>query len=60
MPGWDGTTAQPVVAQTRHALARYAAHGGTVREVAVPEAGHAVHLEKPEEFTTALLEVLSA
>ncbi|WP_018546928.1 alpha/beta fold hydrolase [Streptomyces sp. LaPpAH-108] len=59
VPGWDGTPAQPMVAQTRHALARYAAHGGTVREVAVPDAGHAVHLEKPEAFMTALLEVLS-
>ncbi|MEU6572748.1 alpha/beta hydrolase [Streptomyces sp. NPDC046805] len=58
VPGWDGTPAQPMVAQTRHALDRYAAEGGTVREVAVPDAGHAVHLERPEEFIAALLELL--
>ncbi|GAA2769488.1 alpha/beta fold hydrolase [Streptomyces showdoensis] len=60
VPGWDGTPAQPMVAQTRHVLDRYAAAGGTVREVAVAGAGHAVHLERPEEFGAALTGVLSA
>ncbi|MFF0425490.1 alpha/beta fold hydrolase [Streptomyces sp. NPDC004520] len=60
VPGWDGTPAQPMLAQTRHVLDRYAAAGGTVREVAVADAGHSVHLERPEEFGKALLEVLSA
>ncbi|MFD8008738.1 alpha/beta fold hydrolase [Streptomyces sp. NPDC058955] len=60
VPGWDGTPAQPMLAQTRHVLDRYAAAGGPVREVVVADAGHAVHLERPEEFGTALLEVLSA
>ncbi|MGW8351631.1 alpha/beta fold hydrolase [Streptomyces wedmorensis] len=60
VPGWDGTPAQPMLAQTRHVLDRYAEAGGTVREVAVADAGHAVHLERPEEFGKALLEVLSA
>ncbi|MFJ5831859.1 alpha/beta fold hydrolase [Streptomyces sp. NPDC093089] len=60
VPGWDGTPAQPMLAQTRHVLSRYAAAGGTVREVAVAGAGHAVHIERPEEFGKALLEVLSA
>ncbi|MFI1716536.1 alpha/beta hydrolase [Streptomyces sp. NPDC053513] len=60
VPGWDGTPAQPMLAQTRHVLDRYAAAGGTVREVAVADAGHAVHLERPEEFGKALAEVLSA
>ncbi|MEU9796733.1 alpha/beta hydrolase [Streptomyces sparsogenes] len=60
VPGWDGTPAQPMVAQTRHVLNRYAAEGGTVREVVVPHAGHAVHLQRPEDFMAALLEVLSA
>src|SRR5262245_4169902 len=60
VPGWDGTPAQPMVAQTRQVLNRYAAEGGAVREVAVPDAGHAVHLERPQEFRAALLEVLSA
>jgi pimeloyl-ACP methyl ester carboxylesterase len=58
VPDWDGTPAQPMVAQTRHVLDRYAAAGGTVREVAVPGAGHGVHLERPEEFIAALLELL--
>ncbi|MFB7511647.1 MULTISPECIES: alpha/beta hydrolase [unclassified Streptomyces] len=60
VPGWDGTPAQPMIAQTRHVLDAYAAAGGRVREVAVADAGHSVHLEKPEEFGKALLEVLSA
>ncbi|MFI1808911.1 alpha/beta hydrolase [Streptomyces sp. NPDC020422] len=60
VPGWPGTPAQPMLAQTRHVLDRYAAAGGTVREVAVADAGHAVHIERPEEFGKALIEVLSA
>ncbi|MFH8472982.1 alpha/beta fold hydrolase [Streptomyces sp. NPDC018000] len=60
VPGWDGTPAQPMVAQTRHVLNRYAAQGGLVREVAVPGAGHSVHLERPDEFGAALLGILSA
>ncbi|MFE5595603.1 alpha/beta fold hydrolase [Streptomyces sp. NPDC056549] len=60
VPGWDGTPAQPMLTQTRHVLDRYAEAGGPVREVAVAGAGHAVHLERPEEFGKALLEVLSA
>ncbi|MGW0628773.1 alpha/beta fold hydrolase [Streptomyces sp. NPDC002758] len=60
VPGWDGTPAQPMVAQTRHVLNRYATGGGAVREVAVAGAGHAVHLERPEEFGAALLGILSA
>ncbi|OIJ86799.1 alpha/beta fold hydrolase [Streptomyces colonosanans] len=60
LPGWDGTPAQPMVAQTRHVLNRYAEAGGLVREVAVPGAGHAVHLERPDEFGAALRGILSA
>ncbi|MFD7015466.1 hypothetical protein [Streptomyces sp. NPDC059161] len=59
MPGWDGTPAQPVPAQTRHALGLYARAGGRVREIVVPAAGHAVHVERPEEFGAALLETPS-
>ncbi|MER8041410.1 alpha/beta hydrolase [Streptomyces sp. NPDC094032] len=60
VPGWDGTPAQPMLAQTRYVLDRYAAAGGKVREVAVAGAGHSVHLERPEEFGAALAEVLTA
>jgi pimeloyl-ACP methyl ester carboxylesterase len=59
VPDWDGTPAQPMIAQTRHALARYADAGGRVREVTVPDAGHAVHIERRKEFTTVLLETLA-
>ncbi|MFC0848944.1 alpha/beta fold hydrolase [Streptomyces noboritoensis] len=59
VPGWDGTPAQPMVAQTRHVLALYARVGGRVREVTVPGAGHAVHVERPQEFGAALLETLA-
>ncbi|MFF4815176.1 alpha/beta fold hydrolase [Kitasatospora sp. NPDC001309] len=61
VPGWPGADtcpAQPMVAQTRAVLDRYAAAGGRVREVAVEGAGHSVQLERPEEFLTALVEVL--
>ncbi|MEV4558715.1 alpha/beta hydrolase [Kitasatospora sp. NPDC049285] len=61
VPGWPGADvcpAQPMVAQTRAALDRYAAAGGTVREVVVEGAGHSVHLERPKEFLAALVETL--
>ncbi|MFD5113295.1 alpha/beta fold hydrolase [Streptomyces sp. NPDC058391] len=59
VPGWDGTPAQPMIAQTRHVLDLYAKAGGRVREVSVPDAGHAVHIERREEFAAALLETLA-
>ncbi|PYC76385.1 alpha/beta hydrolase [Streptomyces tateyamensis] len=62
VPGWPGAAecpAQPMVTQTRTALARYAAAGGQVREVAIEGAGHSVHLERPTEFLAALVEVLT-
>ncbi|MFE7190334.1 alpha/beta fold hydrolase [Kitasatospora sp. NPDC057541] len=61
VPGWPGADAcpaQPMVAQTRAVLDRYAAAGGRVREVVVEGAGHSVHLERPKEFLAALVEVL--
>ncbi|MFJ9682392.1 alpha/beta fold hydrolase [Streptomyces sp. NPDC101194] len=63
VPGWPGAEhcpAQPMVAQTRHALDHYAATGGPVRETAIPDAGHAVHIDRPEEFAAALLDTLAA
>ncbi|GAB3135493.1 alpha/beta fold hydrolase [Microbispora hainanensis] len=51
VPGWDGTPAQPMVAQTRAVLERY----GDYREVVVEGAGHGPHLDRPEEFRAALL-----
>ncbi|MET8544079.1 hypothetical protein ABZW03_26025 [Kitasatospora sp. NPDC004799] len=61
VPGWPGADtcpAQPMVAQTRAVLDRYAAAGGRVREVVVEGAGHSVQLERPKEFLAALVETL--
>lgn len=55
-PGADIAPPQPMVAQTRAVLDRYAAAGGSYREVALPDTGHSPHLERPDEFAAALLE----
>lgn len=58
VPGWPGdevAPAQPMVSQTRDVLDAYAAAGGDVHELAIPDAGHAAHLEKPAVFRRALL-----
>ncbi|MEU7896679.1 alpha/beta hydrolase [Nonomuraea sp. NPDC049152] len=54
VPGSPGTSAQPMVAQTRAALERY----GDYREVVLAECGHSPHLERPEEFRRLLVEHL--
>ena len=43
---------------TRAVLDRYAAGGGTYREVVLPDVGHSPHVERPQEFVVALLEHL--
>ena len=61
VPGWPGEQAfpaQPMVAQTRSVLDRYAADGGAYREVVLPGVGHSPHVERPQEFVVALLEHL--
>jgi pimeloyl-ACP methyl ester carboxylesterase len=61
VPGWPGTEAfppQPMVTQTRTVLDRYAATGGAYREVVLSGVGHSPHVERPQEFTVALLEHL--
>ncbi len=63
VPGWPGPAAwpaQPMVGQTRAVLDRYAAAGGSYREVAIGDAGHSPFLEKPAEFRAALLVTLDA
>ena len=61
VPGWPGEEVcppQPMVAQTRSVLDRYAATGGAYREVVLPDVGHSPHVERPQEFVVALLEHL--
>ncbi|MFE9691390.1 alpha/beta hydrolase [Micromonospora sp. NPDC005806] len=58
VPGWPGEAdcpAQPMVGQTRAVLDRYAADGGTYREVVLAGCGHSPHLERPAEFVAELL-----
>jgi pimeloyl-ACP methyl ester carboxylesterase len=62
VPGWPGAEThppQPMVAQTRAVLERYASEGGTYEEVAVPDCGHSPHIEKPAEFMAALRGILA-
>jgi pimeloyl-ACP methyl ester carboxylesterase len=62
VPGWPGDAvfpAQPMVTQTRSVLDRYAASGGSYREVLLPGVGHSPHVERPQEFAVALLEHLT-
>lgn len=57
VPGWPGAEVappQPMVTQTRAVLDRYAAAGGVYREVSLPEAGHAPHLDESETFDREL------
>ena len=53
-PGEDVVPPQPMLAQTRAVLERYAAAGGSYREVVISDAGHAPFLEQPEHFRAAL------
>ena len=53
LPGWPGEEAyppQPMIAQTRALLERYAAAGGSFEEVVIEDAGHVPFLEKPQVF----------
>jgi pimeloyl-ACP methyl ester carboxylesterase len=53
LPGWPGEEAyppQPMVGQTRALLEKYAASGGSYKEVVIEDAGHVPFIEKPEQF----------
>jgi pimeloyl-ACP methyl ester carboxylesterase len=53
LPGWPGEEAyppQPMIAQTRAVLEKYAAAGGSYQEVVIEDAGHVPFLEKPDQF----------
>jgi pimeloyl-ACP methyl ester carboxylesterase len=63
VPGWPGDDAcppQPMVAQTRAVLDRYAAAGGSYTEVVYQNCGHSPHVERPAEFAGALLALLES
>ncbi|EFO78978.1 alpha/beta hydrolase fold-containing protein [Oscillochloris trichoides DG-6] len=63
VPGWPGADAfppQPMLSQTRRVLERYAAAGGTFRELVLAECGHTPYLEHPEEFNRALHSMLGS
>jgi pimeloyl-ACP methyl ester carboxylesterase len=53
LPGWPGEDEyppQPMVGQTRAVLEKYAAAGGSYKEVVIQDAGHLPFIEKPDEF----------
>ena len=55
VPGWPGDEEcppQPMLAQTRAVLDKYAANGGSYREEVIEDAGHSPYLEKPEAFNS--------
>ena len=63
VPGWPGAEAyppQPMVAQTRAVLERYAANGGAYREEVFEETGHTPYLEQPERFNALFHEHLTS
>lgn len=58
IPGWPGAEVappQPMIAQTRAVLDRYAERGGAYREAVFEECGHSPHLEHPERFVAELV-----
>jgi pimeloyl-ACP methyl ester carboxylesterase len=57
IPNWPGMEIyppQPMLGQIRHVLGRYAAAGGSYREVVIEDAGHVPFIEKPEAFNAVL------
>ncbi len=53
IPGWPGADAyppQPMLAQTRHVLNRYAAAGGSYTETVIEGTAHVPFIEKPDRF----------
>jgi pimeloyl-ACP methyl ester carboxylesterase len=62
VPGWPGADAcppQPMIGQTRAVLERYAAAGGSYREVVYQNCGHSPHVEFPAEVAAELVHLTS-
>ncbi|MEV8513134.1 alpha/beta hydrolase [Dactylosporangium sp. NPDC051484] len=63
VPGWPGEDEcppQPMVAQTRAVLQRYAEKGGSFREIVYEGVGHSPHVERPEDFAAILREIVGS
>ncbi|GAA4368449.1 alpha/beta hydrolase [Agromyces bauzanensis] len=63
IPGWPGAEVappQPMIAQTRAVLERYADRGGSFTELELGDCGHSPHLECPDEFRAALLALIES
>jgi pimeloyl-ACP methyl ester carboxylesterase len=61
VPGWPGAEdcpPQPMVAQTRAVLQRYASAGGRYREIVFEACGHSPHIEHPDRFAAALADAV--
>ena len=57
LPNWPGPDVyppQPMIDQTRDVLEKYAAGGGSYREVVMQGTGHVPYIEKLDEFNTLL------
>jgi len=57
IPGWPGDDVfppQPMLEQTRAVLERYAAAGGSYREVVIRDAAHIPFIERPDAFNEVL------
>ena len=62
VPDWPGEAIyppQPMIAQIREALARYADRGGEVDEVTLPDIGHSPYLEAPDAFDAVFHRLLA-
>jgi len=58
MAGRRRVPAQPTVSQTRAVLERYAAAGGSYREVVYDNCGHCPHVERPAEVAAELVRLV--
>jgi len=62
VPGWPGEEIyppQPMVSQTRSLLEKYAANGGSFKEIVMQNTAHGPQVEKPVEFGATLLDFIS-
>ena len=62
LPGWPGESVappQPMVAQTRSVLERYADAGGSYHEIAQRACGHSAHIEYPQMVTDAIVDLVA-